>query len=243
MNKHYLNGLKHSLGFIIGLSIFFGIIYAAGFHSANEVLGGVFQGNFSIIGSMNFTSANTYGIIPTGALLSFNSSECPNGWSNSTSSGGHSIKISNNTGTIIGDMTDSGGITASFDGITSQTNIQSSRKTSAANGYIGKDWGAQGAYTITRVDLYPSNDNGFTDAANIELLAIYTNSAAPSNPQDGVQIWSIGPAIADQTTVYSVTGISTDARYVWGVIRGSTNSNLYFAEIEYYSEGKNCIKN
>lgn len=45
MDKEILKGFKFSLGIIFGLSLFFGIVFAVGFHSANEILGGTFTGN------------------------------------------------------------------------------------------------------------------------------------------------------------------------------------------------------
>lgn len=53
MDKDILKGLKISLGFILGLSFFFGIAFAVGFHSANQIIGGVFQGNFTVNGTFN----------------------------------------------------------------------------------------------------------------------------------------------------------------------------------------------
>lgn len=52
MDKDFVKGLKISAGFIFGLVLFFGIVFAAGFHSANEIIGGIFQGNYTFNGSV-----------------------------------------------------------------------------------------------------------------------------------------------------------------------------------------------
>lgn len=61
MNK-FLDGIKLGFGFIFILSVFLGIVYAVGFHSANEVLSGVFQGNYTFSGSVNFTNTDIIGL-------------------------------------------------------------------------------------------------------------------------------------------------------------------------------------
>lgn len=58
MIKETLKGFQYGIGFSLALCLFFGIIYAVGFHNANEIIGGMFQGNFSFNGTMNFTNSN-----------------------------------------------------------------------------------------------------------------------------------------------------------------------------------------
>ncbi len=52
MDKDILKGLKISLGIILGLSFFFGLVFAVGFHSANEILPGIFEGNYIFNGNL-----------------------------------------------------------------------------------------------------------------------------------------------------------------------------------------------
>ncbi len=43
-DKDILKGIKFSLGIILGFSILFGVVYAVGFHTANEIISGTFLG-------------------------------------------------------------------------------------------------------------------------------------------------------------------------------------------------------
>jgi len=49
MDKQIVNGLKFGFGFLLIISTFFGIIFAVGFHSANDVISGTFSGNYSFM--------------------------------------------------------------------------------------------------------------------------------------------------------------------------------------------------
>lgn len=55
MIKNILKGFQFGLGFILALVLLFGVIYAVGFHSAAEILGGTFQGEYIFNGSVNIT--------------------------------------------------------------------------------------------------------------------------------------------------------------------------------------------
>lgn len=62
MDKDIFRGLKFSFGFIIGLSLFFSIIYAAGFHPPSDIISGIFTGNYSFTGEVNFSSTTITGL-------------------------------------------------------------------------------------------------------------------------------------------------------------------------------------
>jgi len=81
MKKQISNGFLFGFGFILFISMF-SIIFAVGFHIADEVLSGTFLGNYSFQGYVNFTNANVIGLslVPSGAIMSFNLANCPNGW-------------------------------------------------------------------------------------------------------------------------------------------------------------------
>jgi len=57
MNKDYVRGLKFGLGFLTVLGLVFGIVFAVGFHGAEDVLGGIFEGNYTFNGEVNFNSS------------------------------------------------------------------------------------------------------------------------------------------------------------------------------------------
>lgn len=54
MDKDYIKGLKIGAGFITILGILFGIVFAVGFHTAEEILGGTFSGNFVFDDNVTF---------------------------------------------------------------------------------------------------------------------------------------------------------------------------------------------
>lgn len=66
MDKEIIKGLKISFGIILGLSLFFTIVFAIGFHSANEITSG------SFIGTFDFSSANIIGLNTQQALINSN---------------------------------------------------------------------------------------------------------------------------------------------------------------------------
>jgi len=56
MDRSYTNGIKFSLGFFTIAFLVLGIVFAVGFHSADEIVEGIFQGNYTINGSLNITN-------------------------------------------------------------------------------------------------------------------------------------------------------------------------------------------
>ena len=96
MNNDFMKGIKIGLGFIFIVGLFFGVSYA-GTHGASQVISGMFQGDFTFNGSINITGSGNaiffpdgtnqttapslVGGIPSGAVMAFNLSSCPSGWS------------------------------------------------------------------------------------------------------------------------------------------------------------------
>lgn len=144
------------------------------------------------------------------------------------------------TGTPFGDFIDTGGLAAAFNGVKSATTGSCAQVTSETSGYIGKDWGAGVTKTITRVDLYPSSDQGFVWSGGTDFeVRIYGSNSAPASPTDGTQLYSTG-VISDQTTVYSITsGINetTFYRYHWVAFIDTVSTNFSVAEIDFYGFG------
>ncbi|MFD2207225.1 hypothetical protein [Kiloniella antarctica] len=68
--------------------------------------------------------------------------------------------IAGGTGTPIGNMTDLGGLSSAFDGVTVQGTIASARAgTNITTGYIGKTWSSP--KTIAQYTIYGTSDYGF----------------------------------------------------------------------------------
>lgn len=57
MNK-FIDGIKLGLGFIFVIGLLFGTIYAIGFHSAEEILPGIFSGNYIFDGKIGIGTSN-----------------------------------------------------------------------------------------------------------------------------------------------------------------------------------------
>lgn len=60
MDNDIVRGIKIGFGLFFTTLVLFGIVFAAGFHSANEILSGTFLGNYSFNGNINMTSGTLY---------------------------------------------------------------------------------------------------------------------------------------------------------------------------------------
>lgn len=69
MSKEIFNGVKFGVGIIISLSIFLGIVYAVGFHNANEILPGIFTGDYTFNGTISFSDGSNLSSAPTSQIL------------------------------------------------------------------------------------------------------------------------------------------------------------------------------
>lgn len=61
MNK-FVEGIKFGLGIIFSFAILVGLIYAVGFHTPNEIVSGLFLGNYSFSGQLNFSQSTISGL-------------------------------------------------------------------------------------------------------------------------------------------------------------------------------------
>lgn len=72
-------GVFLTLGVLIGFSL----VFAVGFHSAGEILGGTFNGNFIFEDNVTFNgdvSGISSGSVPSGFIGAFYLTTCPSGW-------------------------------------------------------------------------------------------------------------------------------------------------------------------
>lgn len=139
------------------------------------------------------------------------------------------------TGTNIGDMTATGGLAASFDGNTSQSNAQCSVRANSSSGYVGKNMGS--AAPISRIVARSTNNIGFTNTGNI-TIQIYAKNSAPGSGTDGTLLGTnaIGSGGANSTD-YTVNSsdTSTSYQYVWAYITSTGGSaDIYCAELSIY---------
>lgn len=71
MKNNYFNGIKFGLGFLTIIGLVFGIVYAVGFHTANEIVSGTFIGNYTFNGNVNFSDAKIMGLSSNPTQFSF----------------------------------------------------------------------------------------------------------------------------------------------------------------------------
>ena len=139
------------------------------------------------------------------------------------------------SGTNIGDMTATGGLAASFDGNTSQSNAQCSVKSNLSNGYVGKNMGSSAP--ISKIVARSTNNIGFTNTGNV-TIQLYAKASAPGSGTDGTLLGTnaIGSG-GSNSTDYTVTSsdTSTSYQYVWAYITSSGGSaDIYCAELSIY---------
>ncbi len=70
MDKDFLKGVKFALGILFVITSILGIVFAVGFHTASEILPGIFQGDYSFNGTINFSESTVTGITGLGAPAS-----------------------------------------------------------------------------------------------------------------------------------------------------------------------------
>ena len=74
MNKDFLRGINFSLGILFIFGILFGLVWAVGFHNADEILGGTFNGDYKFTGSLVLDNDNVICDLAKEGSLRYNSS-------------------------------------------------------------------------------------------------------------------------------------------------------------------------
>jgi hypothetical protein len=140
------------------------------------------------------------------------------------------VLVSRLIGSTFANMNNGGSQSVAYDGITSQTWSASVRRNNTGPGYVGKSYPS--AFVFGKAILYPSNNEGFTTDANVELRIYGKNGSNPSGATDGTLLATTG-TIAD--TLSPVTLVTTDTvnsyDRIWAYNSGN---NPAFSEIELY---------
>jgi len=182
MDKDFKSGLKFALGIFVFFAFIFGV-FAVGFHIADEVLPGKFTGNYSFNGTLNLTETTVVGfssgdIIPSGAVMAFNLTICPIGWSPADgTSGNPDLRGEFIRGLDDGRGIDSGRVLASwqnfqstpYDEIKINSNSYGSFIGGPLNGITAAPSVDTASYTIDRVEKN-YRDEFETRPRNIALL-------------------------------------------------------------------------
>jgi hypothetical protein len=180
---------------------------AQGFASFTEALPGRCRGFFvgmnsdGTIAIFGATSASLY-ILDQTTLT----------WGNASKSDTSELDYTGSSN--IGNMTSNGGLSAAFDGTTSQASASTASATNATSAYAGKTLAAGAA--IHSAKIYGSNNTGYVSAINptVTVTLYGKQGTAPANGTDGT---SIGTAsftdTADESVARTIT--STDKNTLW----------------------------
>jgi hypothetical protein len=147
--------------------------------------------------------------------------------------------VADGAGTVFGDMTGGGGLSAAFDGVTSQINTASARKsgTPPSPAYIGKDWGVGQTKIISQFHVWGTSNNGIDNDGNSTVtLTLYGSNSAPANATDGAALGNTSATDSNGILISKTSGLTaTPYRYHW--IHGSHltgTGEVQFAEVQFY---------
>ncbi|WP_159585931.1 hypothetical protein [Chelativorans xinjiangense] len=149
------------------------------------------------------------------------------------------VLIDRTSGTAIGDMTEVGGLAASFDGIDDQSGASSSAKTATLDAFVGKTLAVPAA--IDHIVCYGANNQGFlvndNGDATIELRA--KQGVAPTLSSEGTLLGSITFTDTSVREVKTINSNDTTTLWdhVWIRILPATLVSTRNAELEIWAAG------
>lgn len=179
--KKFFDGIKIGLGIIFSFSILFSLVYAIGFHNANEILGGTFLGDYKFsgkveIGDLKLNHSNLVCDLTREGNIRYNGTSFQgcNGsnWnvlSEDVSIALSEVEVPNNEGTLVyGTAYARAG--NDYDGSGEDKSYAScaiySGTTAGPNAYAGKQWAS--SKLVKKAIIISSNDYGFQyDGATI----------------------------------------------------------------------------
>lgn len=145
--------------------------------------------------------------------------------------------IPQGTGTNIGDINESAGRDAAFNGTTSSLAVNCATKYLAAGGtgYLGKDYTTIGGAIMSSVTVYGSSDFGYLGTAGTATINLRGKITSPSSSSDGTLLATT--SFSDVAGTNSKTLNSSDTTtvyfYVWVELTSAISDTLVFAEIEF----------
>ena len=151
--------------------------------------------------------------------------------------------ISGGTGTNIGDFSAGAGLSAVFNGDTSEAAVgAAAAKATTTSGYVGKNYSAAPKRIYSAV-VHGTTDRGFVNAINptVTLTLYGKNGGAPANATDGTSIGSTSfTEVTDESAGRTVNASdsATAWDYVWVVIshNGAANA-MYCVEVVFHEAG------
>jgi hypothetical protein len=150
-------------------------------------------------------------------------------------------QIPQGTGTAIGNLTETGGLAAAFDGVDSQSYTATANRSATNNSsYIGKTYSP--ARSVSKMDVHSANDFGYTSGGgNGSLITMNLrgkNGTAPSSSTDGTLL---GTVSRTETDAYHIdTAVSSDSTTTYDHIFLEINTSetsavtLRVGEVKFY---------
>ena len=148
--------------------------------------------------------------------------------------------IDRTAGTNIGDLTETGGLAAAFDGVTSQAAAACATKFSESQVYIGKTLALRQRFG--RAVVYGSNNVGLSsDNPSITINARGKQGSAPANATDGTILGTITfTDTADESAgrIIDSTDLMTEWDHLWvEMTSGDTNWRVAELVLEHFYQG------
>jgi hypothetical protein len=148
--------------------------------------------------------------------------------------------IPQSEGTTIGNLVNAGGLAASFDGITTQSNTQCSYLASnTSTGYIGKDWGSP--KTVTGFVAYGATEDGFDRSNDGTSVTITLEGSTDNFVTSTVTLGASTPVTnAAGLVVSKLSGITTTTPYRYHrlkIDKGNAADGPQCAEAQFYEGG------
>lgn len=145
--------------------------------------------------------------------------------------------IDRTAGSAVGNMTGAGGLTAAFDGDTTQGDAVVAKSPLSTEGKVGKNYGAGNEKLVRRAVIYPSDDFGFlNDAGSTQSITI---TIYGSNSGYEVSPVTLGSStFTDKLTAETIDfSNSTAYRWIWAVIDSPSKAGSYMdcAECQFYT--------
>lgn len=143
-------------------------------------------------------------------------------------------------GTTIGNMIESGGLAAAFDGVTAQAQGVGSKVTGATNGFAGKDWGAGVTHTVTRCKAWSSDSDAWSTLTNLGTLTATVQGSTDNFSASIVDLGSNSSTMgstAQESINFVMTDTTTAYRYHRIKLASSNGTeNWVMAEVEFYED-------
>jgi len=147
-------------------------------------------------------------------------------------------QIAQDSGTVLGNMTGSGGLASAYDGTTDQASAAAAGYPAGGGGTCGKDWGSGNDRIITKVILYAPNDQprGFNNNTNTAIKIQGSTDNFSSSTVDLASIASQAYNASDVVTIPPDETLTTTTAYRYHRALFTSGNTEWVAEIEWFED-------